>query len=265
MLKRMFLGLAALFFVVGLQAVAPAAHAANSQNVGVCDPQFPANCVKPNSDGSINIVGGALGTVTVTNPFNLEATQLSVKGDLDSLVTAAGNPAAIFGADGSTKMSGSNPLNVEGGSAQGATDNDVPLNGGCMGVSSTTAVTTGQKTNILCGLEGKQVVLPYTIKENAVRGSTGATTTNTQVSIIASAGGGVKNYITGIQCANSGASTSILTFTDSATTILINPAGSGVIATFPVPLATAAATAFQVTFGTASTSQYCSAQGYTGP
>lgn len=154
---------------------------------------------------------------------------------------------------------------VVGAAASGATVSGNPLLEGCRAATAApTSVTDGQAIAAQCGAEGARVVRPYAIKEIMVRGSTGATTGASQVSIIASAGGSLKNYITAIQCSNSGASTSILTFTDAATTILINPAGSGGSWNFPIPLVTAAATAFQVTFGTASTSQYCSAQGYTG-
>lgn len=174
-------------------------------------------------------------------------------------------PSGVLGANGSAIVSGTNPFNVQGGSAAAATQADIPVATGCRAASAApTAVTDGQKVNLECGLEGRVVTAPYSIKEIQVRGSTGAITNTSQTSIIASAGGSLKNYITAIQCANSGASTSILTFTDAAATVLINPAGSGGSWTFQVPLATAAATAFQVTPGTSSTSQYCSAQGFTG-
>jgi hypothetical protein len=33
-----------------------------NQDVGVCDPSIPLNCVKPNADGSITVTGGGAGT-----------------------------------------------------------------------------------------------------------------------------------------------------------------------------------------------------------
>lgn len=196
--------------------------------------------------------------------------------------TASASPTAVIAGTGkplnmglfsnlfaSLVDSGGNFVDLSAaGSGIGATAAAVPANAvlkGCRAATAApTAVTDGQMVAGLCGAEGKTIMLPYAIKELAVRGSTGAVTNTTQTSIIASAGGSLKNYITAIQCANSGASTSILTFTDAAATVLINPAGGGGNWQFPIPLVTAAATAFQVTPGSSSTSQYCSAQGYTG-
>ncbi len=204
------------------------------------------------------------GSVAIVGPFGslLQANALGVA--LDTVDAAA--LQSIISNIASAIPAGSNLIgHVDGAGAQAASVTGNPARNGCRtATAAPTATTDGQLQDMECGAEGKQIVLPYTIKELAVRGSTGAITNTTQTSIIASAGGSLKNYITAIQCANSGATTSILTFTDAATTILINPAGGGGSWTFPVPLATAAATAFQVTPGSSSTSQYCSAQGYTG-
>jgi hypothetical protein len=104
---------------------------------------------------------------------------------------------------------------------------------------------------------------------NQVRGTTTATDTAAH-SILPSAGGGLKNYVTDIECFRTDAGTSpiVLTFNDSASTPFVLPAsssnGSGVVKSFLTPLVTAAATAFTVTSGTAVTTLYCSAQAFTG-
>lgn len=202
---------------------------------------------------TVNITQVAGATVAQGHGTAATALRVELPTDGTGLVNVAQATAANLNAQ------------VQGAAASGFSVSGNPLLSGCRAATAApTAVTDGQAVAAFCGAEGKQIMLPYSIKELAVRGSTGATTGASQVSIIASAGGSLKNYITAIQCANIGATTSILTFTDAAATVLINPAGGGGSWTFPVPLATAAATAFQVTFGSASTSQYCSAQGYTG-
>lgn len=282
--RHLLAGLGALFLLSGAAHAQPSGI---SQKVGVCDVKTPTNCIKPNSDGSINVSGSISASTSATASANPTPVVAGTGKPLNiglfsnlfmTPVTPTGTqvdlsaPSGVLGTDGATIAAKANPFDVEinggvaGVTASGASLTENPLAGGCLAkTAAPTAVTDGQKVNNLCGVEGKQIVLPYAIKELQVRGSTGAITNTTQTSIIASAGGSLKNYITAVQCANSGASTSILTFTDAAATVLINPAGGGGSWVFPVPLATAAATAFQVTPGTASTSQYCSAQGYTGP
>jgi hypothetical protein len=179
-------------------------------------------------------------------------------------VSGSGSEIALLKAIAASAISTA-PTSVQGAAASGATVSGNPLLSGCRAASAApTAVTDGQAVAAECGLEGRVVIAPYSIKEIQVRGSTGAQTGTGAQTVIASAGGSLKNYITSMQCANSGATTSIVTLNDSATTVLINPAGGGTNVVFPVPLVTAAATALTANFGSASTSQYCNAQGYTG-
>ena len=156
---------------------------------------------------------------------------------------------------------------VQGTVASGPTADTYPLlMGGRAATAAPTAVTDGQTVRQLLTPEGRVVTAPYSIKELMVRGT--ATSTDTSAhTIIASAGGSLKNYITGVQCGRTDAGSSALTitFNDSASTVLILPAGGATNVVFNTPLATAAATAFQFTFGTGVTTGYCSAQGYVGP
>lgn len=135
--------------------------------------------------------------------------------------------------------------------------------------SDPTATTTTYNTIGLADIVGKQVVMPYAIKENFIKGNSSATgTTSTAVTGIGAAGAGIKNYITGISIANTGTSTSLITLQDgnAGTTIwqTIAPAGGGSNITFPTPIATSANTALYFAAGTASTTIYVSATGYTG-
>jgi hypothetical protein len=150
----------------------------------------------------------------------------------------------------------------------GATAAAVPANGvldiGRGASTEPTAVTDGQSVAKMLTLAGKTVTLPYAPKELAVRGSVTSTDTGAHT-IIASAGGSLKNYITDWECSNSSATSTLVTFNDSAATIIIVPAGGGNNKSLHIPLATAAATAFTFTSGTGVSTVYCSAQGYTSP
>ena len=101
----------------------------------------------------------------------------------------------------------------------------------------------------------------------AVRGSSSATGTS-DTSVIAAAGSGLKNYITSISIANTGTATSLITLKDGSggSTLLttLAPALGGSNITLPVPIATTANTALYFACGTAATTIYITAVGYTG-
>ena len=130
-----------------------------------------------------------------------------------------------------------------------------------------TATTTTYNTQGITDLVGKQIVMPYALNQLFVKGSASATGTSS-TSLIAAGAAGIKNYITSISIANTGTSTSLITLQDGSggTTLLttIAPAGGGSNITLPVPIATSAATALYFAAGTASTTIYLTAVGYTG-
>lgn len=134
--------------------------------------------------------------------------------------------------------------------------------------SEPSATTTGSLTGVFLDLTGKQVTSPYANRENYTHGSASVSTT-VATTIIASAGSGLKNYITSVQCGRTDAGTTAtyVTFNDSASTTMIIPnngGGGGNNMSFPTPIATAAATAFQVTPNASISTIYCNAQGYKG-
>lgn len=104
---------------------------------------------------------------------------------------------------------------------------------------------------------------------NYISGDSGAVTGATNTQVIAAQAASIKIYMTGWSCANTGASTSLVTFTSGsggatlAHTILPAGGGSNIGLTTPVP--TAAATALYMTTATGSTSMYCTVFGYIGP
>jgi hypothetical protein len=133
--------------------------------------------------------------------------------------------------------------------------------------SEPTPVTSGQLAAPAVGLEGKLITLPYANKENMVRGSASQTSTSA-TTIIGAQGPGVKIYVTGVQCKNTGSITTIVVLNDTETTgsgtTLIVPTSGGDNEVYQTPLVVAANTALTFTPTAGSTTIYCNAQGYTG-
>ena len=180
--------------------------------------------------------------------------------NVTTLNTTASGPIPAQSSDG-VKIGA-----VQGTVASGSTADTYPvLVGGRAATAAPTAVTDRQTVRAQFTETGRFVTAPYSIKELMVRGTTTSTDTSAHT-IIASAGGSLKNYITALQCGrtDAGATAIVLTLSDAASTVVILPSGGATNILFPIPLATAAATAFQVTSGTGVSTLYCSAQGYTG-
>ena len=199
---------------------------------------------------------------------------LTLKDGLNNLytyqVTVAGinvisNTALCDSTDGTicAKVTGGG-LAVGGQSPAGTALTGNPLQDGCRSQSAEqTAVVDGRMVNGACDLVGKRITIPYANKENGVSGK-GSQTSTTATTIIAAQGSGIKIYVTSIQCGNSGASASTIALNDSSALTMMNPAGGGFTASFPVPLVVAANTALQFTPSSASTTQTCNAQGFIG-
>lgn len=212
----------------------------------------------------LSTVGGGGGsggaTATALAPTRIEgSTNQPASQDLH------GSQRTLLLDSSGTALDFTTPTGVKGSIASGSTASDPPVTQGCRAATAApTAVTDGQVVNAMCGVEGKQVVLPYAIKELALRGSA-STTANTATTLIAAQGASVKTYITGLQCSNTSATTTYVTMNDSASSVFIVPAGGGSNVVFNVPLVTAANTALTFTAASAVTTMYCNAQGYAGP
>ncbi len=162
--------------------------------------------------------------------------------------------------------------NIQAGA--GATGASAPASAiytGCRGQNAeATAVTNGQLVGEACDLVGKQISLPYANPENFVSGGTSAMTGTTSTSVIASAGGSLRNYITACTFSNSHATVGtmiLLQDGSGGTTLWSAPAAAvfgGAHVVFPTPIKTTAATALftaNVTTG-ANTFVFCT--GYKG-
>lgn len=104
----------------------------------------------------------------------------------------------------------------------------------------------------------------------AMKRGTATTTGTSDTSLVAASGSGsLKTYITSVQLANTGSTTSLITFKDgsggSTLGYSIAPAGGGSNIVFTTPLVTSANTAFYFAAGSSSTTIYASAQGYYAP
>lgn len=115
------------------------------------------------------------------------------------------------------------------------------------GMSGITLVAAADRTDSLHGIDGAQYVRPHCGLEDIVSG-VAAITDGSSTSVIASAGAGVKNYITDVIIANSSATAVTVDLRDGAAgsvkaTIPVPANVSGFTKAFTTPLPFSAATA----------------------
>ena len=191
-----------------------------------------------------------------------------VSGTVSITANSSVNLAQVAG--GTTINSGvTGALATGGDTAAAATDAGNPVKvGGIAKSSEPTAVTTGQRANFYTDLVGKQVIIPYANPENFVNGTTAAITDTTSTSVIASAGGSLRNYITSILVTNSHATVgTFVKILDGASIIYEGyaaAAGGGFTASLPVPLRGTAATAVNAQCVTTGANVIVSCAGYKG-
>lgn len=138
----------------------------------------------------------------------------------------------------------SDGASVSGDVAHGTADAGEPVKIGGKALSADpTAEATGDRVNALFDLIGRQVMFPYSLKENLVSGAiTTAMTGTTSTSLIGAPGSGLYNYITQITVSNAhGTVGTDVAIQDGSggTTIYTIPAAAvygGAVVTFPAPL-----------------------------
>lgn len=123
-------------------------------------------------------------------------------------------------------------------------------------------------THLEYALNGQVVFFPYQNPANAVNGTTAAITDTTSTSVIASAGAGVRNYITQCMVTNSHATVgTFVKILDGASIIAEGYAaalGGGFVAPFPYPLRGTAATAVNAQAVTTGANFIVSCSGFKG-
>jgi hypothetical protein len=123
--------------------------------------------------------------------------------------------------------------------AHDAADSGEPLKVGAKaiaGLSGATLVAAADRTDLYAGLDGALIIRPHCGLEDLLSPVPVAITDGSSTSVMASAGAGVKNYVTTCIIANTSATAVKATFPVPANT-------SGVVCNFPVPLGFSAATA----------------------
>ena len=192
--------------------------------------------------------------------FDAAAASLSVLDDWDETDRAKVN--LIVGQAGITAGSGAIAANTPRMAlatdspgiiplvAHDAADSGEPLKTGhkaVAGLSGLTLVAAADRTDSYAGLDGAQYVRPHCGLEDIVSG-VAAITDGSSTSVIASAGAGVKNYITSVMIANTSATAVTVDLRDGAAgtvkaTLPVPANTSGVVCNYPIPLPFSAATA----------------------
>lgn len=134
--------------------------------------------------------------------------------------------------------------------AHDAADSGAPYKQGFKATSSLaglTLVASADRTDGFAGLDGVQIVRPHCNLEDLISG-VAAITDGSSTSVIASAGAGVKNYVTTAIIANTSATAVTVDLRDGAAgtvkaTLPVPANTSGVVCNLPVPLGFSAATA----------------------
>ena len=170
-----------------------------------------------------------------------------------------------------TLAAGTNTNEIVGDAAHDAAIAGNPVRIGGRGLSADyTAVATGDTTDLITTLLGKQVVLPFALPAETwtYAAASGGIVNTTAVTVKAAGAAGVRNYVTQVQVINGHAtvSTEVLIRDGAAGAVLwrgwAQAAGGGVAATFTPPLRGTAATLLEVVNVTTGSATYFNLQGY---
>jgi hypothetical protein len=153
---------------------------------------------------------------------------------------------------GQTTKSASLPVTIASDQeiAHDTADSGTPTKVGARAKGSLSAITlvaADDRTDTFSGLDGIKLVRPHSPLEDIISG-VAAITDGASTSVIASAGAGVKNYITSVIIANNSATAVTVDLRDGAAgsvkaTFPVPANTSGVVCNLPVPLPFSAATA----------------------
>lgn len=176
---------------------------------------------------------------------------------------------------GATPVSSDNPLPITlsgssstaGDVAHDAADSGNPVKVGfkaTTALSGLTLVANADRTNGFAGVDGVQIVRPHCNLEDIVSGNA-SNTDGTSTSVIATAGAGIKQYLTSVILTNT-SSSNIYVEMKSGSTVRATiplPANSGAVFNPPVPLPPNAANeAWSFDPSAAATTVYCTAIGF---
>jgi len=194
--------------------------------------------------------GVDIGDVTINNSSGAAAVNIQDGGNsitVDGTFWQATQPVSgtVTANAGTGTMAVSMATNTPLGTvAHDSADSGAPIKTGGRAVSAEiTPVTTGDRTDSIHDLAGKQVVMPYANNENFVSGAiTTAMTATTSTSLVAAPAAGLRNYITTIIVSNAHATVGtdvIIQDGSGGTTLMTIPAAAvygGAVINLPVPL-----------------------------
>ena len=221
----------------------------------------------------LNAINGGTGSTGATVPGSAIYAGVNVGGNLTGLApgTAGAASSQVFSVQGIASMT---PLLMNPGTAAnwgvGATGSAVPANAGltgCLAANTEQAAgSNGNLQSVVCGLGGKLVSLPYSVKEMTIQGTGNGTTTGAITVLAANAS--FKTYVTDLECGRDDTGTTAIdiTLNDAKSSVFVIPnngGGGGNNLHFSTPLVTSAInTALTVTPSSGVTTLRCSAQGY---
>jgi hypothetical protein len=240
---------------------------------------------------SASTIQGVFGSATVyqgTSPWTVSANSVQpIQGNVTAYQGTS--PWTVTG----TSLQGTNPWTIQPNAAStmrvnpltpsqwglGVESAAVPVTSMMVGTvaSGSESPTQGSFTvqNLFADLVGKLITSPYANRENYVSGTV-STSGNTLAVLIATPTGGVRYWITDLQCTrNDAGTTAIVVSVNNVDTSGVQGAngwtvpnsggGGGFIKSFQVPLKIAASTALQIkNLSSGVTSLLCSATGYSG-
>lgn len=229
---------------------------------GILGPQKAEDDASANADAGMGCLA-----VRKASPANTSGSD----GDYEFLQISAGRLWASATIDAALPA-GSNAIGTVtgvGSVAHDGVDSGNPVKVGGRARSTDVAqVSTDDRTDFITDLAGKQVVLPYAIPQNLVKGTTAAIVDTTSTSVIAAGAAGIRNYITSVLVTNSHATVSTFVKILDGSTIIWEgyalAAGGGFSCSFPAPLQGTAATAINAQCVTTGANVIVSAAGFTG-
>lgn len=223
------------------------------------------------SNTVLSVVGGGTEATAQRVTIASDSTGVLSVDDNGGSLTVDGTVTANAGTGTfAVSMATNTPL---GTVAHDSADSGAPIKVGGRAVSAEiTPVTTGDRSDFITDLAGKQVMMPYANNENFVSGAiTTAMTGTTSTSLVAAPAAGLRNYITTIIVSNSHATVGtdvIIQDGSGGTTLMTIPAAAvygGAVINLPVPLRQpTTATAIFCANVTTGSSTKVSAVGYKG-
>lgn len=202
-------------------------------------------------------------TVAQATAGNLNCTEASAA----TIATNTGNAATSLAIVDDWDNAASDGASVSGDVAHDTADAGEPVKLGAKAVTSLsglTLVAANDRTNLFAGVDGVLITRPHANLEDIVAGSA-SNTDGTSTQVIATAGAGIKQYLTSFTITNTSATDTYCEL-KSGTTVRWRcpvPANGGVTFSFPVPLPpNAADEAWNFDMGAGVTTAYCSMLGF---